>query len=42
MTVCDMHGVTGRTPNADVGVELDRGRFWDLLIDGLYRYGALV
>ncbi len=42
MTVCDMYGVTGRAPNADVGVELDRARFWDLLIDGLYRYGALV
>lgn len=42
MTVCDLHGVTGRAPNADVGVELDRARFWDLLVDGLYRYGALV
>jgi purine nucleosidase len=39
MTVCDLHGVTGRLPNADVGLTLDRQRFWDLLIDGLARYG---
>lgn len=38
MTVCDMHGVTGRERNAEVGVELDRGRFWDLLVAGLARY----
>ena len=34
-TVCDFYGVTGRTPNAEVGVELDRERFFRLL------YGAL-
>lgn len=34
-TVCDFYGVTGKLPNAAVGVELDRGRFFDLL------YGAL-
>lgn len=39
MTVCDMYGVTGRTPNCNVGVELNRGRFYDLLIEGLARYG---
>ncbi len=41
MTVCDVHGVTGREPNVDVGLELDRDRFWDLLVDGLERYGQL-
>jgi inosine-uridine nucleoside N-ribohydrolase len=30
-TVCDFHSVTGRTPNAEVGVELDREGFFKLL-----------
>jgi len=34
-TVCDFYGVTGRAPNAEVGVELDREGFFRLL------YGAL-
>ena len=34
-TVCDFYGVTGRTPNGEVGVELDREGFFKLL------YGAL-
>jgi inosine-uridine nucleoside N-ribohydrolase len=34
-TVCDLHGVTGRRANADVGVELDREAFFDLLHDSL-------
>ena len=34
-TVCDFYGVTGKPPNADVGVELDREGFFELL------YGAL-
>jgi inosine-uridine nucleoside N-ribohydrolase len=34
-TVCDFYGVTGRAPNAEVGVELDREGFFNLL------YGAL-
>jgi len=34
-TVCDFYGVTGRKPNAEVGVELDREGFFELL------YGAL-
>lgn len=38
MTVCDLHGVTGREPNADVGLELDRQRFWDILLDGIRNY----
>ena len=36
-TVCDFHGVTGKPPNADVGVELDREAFFDLLHDSLKR-----
>jgi inosine-uridine nucleoside N-ribohydrolase len=36
-TVCDLHGVTGRRANADVGVELDRETFFDLLHDSLGR-----
>jgi inosine-uridine nucleoside N-ribohydrolase len=39
-TVCDVHGVTRRTPNADVGVDLDLDRFWDLMLDALARYPA--
>ncbi len=34
-TVCDFYGVTGRAPNAEVGVDLDREGFFRLL------YGAL-
>jgi inosine-uridine nucleoside N-ribohydrolase len=37
-TVCDMHGVTGREPNAEVGLEIDVPRFWDLLIGTLGTY----
>jgi inosine-uridine nucleoside N-ribohydrolase len=36
-TVCDFHGVTGRTPNAEVGVELDRERFFKILYEALGR-----
>jgi len=31
-TVVDLRGVTGREPNAEVGVEVDAGRFLDLLV----------
>ena len=34
-TVCDFYGVTGRAPNAEVGVDLDRDGFFKLL------YGTL-
>jgi inosine-uridine nucleoside N-ribohydrolase len=34
-TVCDFYGVTGRAPNAEVGVDLDRVGFFRLL------YGTL-
>ena len=36
-TVCDFYGVTGKAPNARVGVELDRDGFFDLLYDSLKR-----
>ena len=36
-TVCDLYGVTGRRANADVGVELDREAFFDLLHNSLGR-----
>jgi inosine-uridine nucleoside N-ribohydrolase len=31
-TVVDVRGVTGREPNADVGVDVDAGRFLELLV----------
>lgn len=37
-TVCDVWGVTGRAPNADVGVDIDRLGFIDVLLDCLRRY----
>lgn len=36
-TVCDFFGVTGEPPNADVGVELDREGFFELLYRALSR-----
>lgn len=36
-TVCDYYGVTGKPPNADVGVGLDSGAFFELLHDSLKR-----
>lgn len=37
-TVCDVYGVTGQSPNADVGQSIDVARFWDLLIETLATY----
>ena len=37
-TVCDVLGVSGRAPNAGVGVDLDRQAFIDILMDCLRRY----
>jgi len=37
-TACDVHGRTGREPNADVGVDLDVDRFWAVLIAALATY----
>lgn len=39
-TVCDVWGVTGRAPNADVGVAIDRQGFIDVLMDCLGRYSV--
>ena len=36
-TVCDFYGVTGKPPNAEVGVRLDREGFFDLLLRSLER-----
>ena len=36
-TVCDFYGVTGKPPNAEVGVELDRDAFFEHLYDALGR-----
>ena len=36
-TVCDFYGITGRAPNAEVGVALDREGFFDLLYRTLGR-----
>jgi inosine-uridine nucleoside N-ribohydrolase len=36
-TVCDFYGVTGRAPNAEVGLELDREGFFKLLFEALGR-----
>lgn len=39
-TVCDVHGVTGLPPNAEVAVDLDVAGFWDLMIGALATYPA--
>jgi inosine-uridine nucleoside N-ribohydrolase len=36
-TVCDFYGVTGSAPNAEVGVDLNRERFFELLYRALGR-----
>lgn len=37
-TVCDVYGVTGRTPNADLAIGLNRERFWELVLGALVHY----
>jgi pyrimidine-specific ribonucleoside hydrolase len=39
MTVVDLHGRFGHTPNARVALELDAPRFWDLVIGALEMLG---
>jgi len=39
-TVVDLHGLTGKPPNADVGVRIDRDRFIDVLIDAVTSIGT--
>jgi pyrimidine-specific ribonucleoside hydrolase len=38
-TVVDLHGLTGKPPNVDVGVAIDRERFIDVLIDAVGSIG---
>ena len=38
-TVVDLHGSTGRPPNADVAVGLDVDAFWRLLMTAVKRLG---
>lgn len=37
-TICDVHGVTGRPPNVEVGIDLDVERFWNLVVSALASY----
>jgi pyrimidine-specific ribonucleoside hydrolase len=39
-TVVDLHGLTGKPANADVGVAIDRSRFIDLLVDAVATVGS--
>jgi inosine-uridine nucleoside N-ribohydrolase len=41
-TVCDRYGKTGRAPNARVGLEINTTKFWDLLIETLATYSAVL
>jgi purine nucleosidase len=38
-TVVDLHGVTGRQPNARVAVGLDAGRCWELIVAAVATLG---
>ena len=37
-TVCDVWGVTGQAPNVEVGLDIDRAGFLEVLMDCLRRY----
>ena len=37
----DLYAQTGRPPNVDVGGEIDRARFIDLLIEAVRTVGAV-
>ena len=39
-TVIDVYGTTGRAPNADVGMDLEVERFWELMLEALRTYRA--
>jgi pyrimidine-specific ribonucleoside hydrolase len=39
-TVVDFRGLTGRPANVDVGLEIDRGRFIDLIVESVAAMGA--
>jgi len=38
-TVVDLHGVTGRPPNAQVATSLDADRFWELIVTAIAALG---
>jgi len=38
-TVVDLEGLTGRQPNAEVGISLDRARLMDLIVAAVARFG---
>lgn len=38
-TVCDVYGTTDRAPNADVGMDLEVDRFWELMIGAIAARG---
>jgi len=38
-SVVDLHGVTGRQPNARVAIGLDAGRFWELVVAAVAALG---
>ena len=38
-TNCDAFGYLGLPATADVAVDIDADRFWDIIEDGLRRYG---
>ena len=40
-TVVDRYGLTGLPPNVDVGLDIDRERFVDLLIEAVRAAGAV-
>lgn len=39
-TVVDLHGVTGRPADVEVGMEVDTDRFWDLIVDAVRVLGG--
>ncbi|MFE2555503.1 nucleoside hydrolase [Streptomyces sp. NPDC059352] len=39
-TVVDLDGVTGLTPNAEVGMEVDADGFWDLIVEAVRVLGS--
>ncbi|MFC7395445.1 nucleoside hydrolase [Scopulibacillus cellulosilyticus] len=42
MTVIDINGVTGREPNVNVAMELDKEKFWNMLINALKHYSQAI
>lgn len=40
MTIVDLYGVTGRSPNANVALELNKDYFWELMMRALRSFGS--